>query len=251
MEGRLHARMASAKAECITLARRGLFGPLKGAFLGWYLGLVQQYVHYRDWERFTNDRSKAYPRAAQLAIGRRFVARGLLAMPEDVFFLSRAELLAADAGELTSGATLQRVAARRRVYDKYSHREPPKFIQGWRGFDGEKRDPAQAGMRGIPASGGIAAGRARVCRSVSELGRVQRGDILVATATDPAWTTVFSIIAGVVIEGGGVVSHAVMIAREYGIPCVSSLARACELIPDGELITIDGSTGAVLMGAAA
>lgn len=248
MEARLHARMESAKTECLTLARRGLFGPFKAAFFRWYLALVQEYVHYRDWERFTNDRSKAYPRAAQFAIGRRFVARGLLATSEDVFFLSRAELLAADAGELTASATLQRVAARRRVYDKYSRREPPKFVQGWRGFDGEPARAATDGLRGIPASGGIAAGRARVCRSVSELGRIQRGDILVTTATDPAWTTVFSIIVGVVIEGGGVVSHAVMIAREYGIPCVSSLERACELLPDGEMITIDGGTGSVLIG---
>ena len=55
----------------------------------------------------------------------------------------------------------------------------------------------------------------------------------------------FSIIGGVVIEGGGVVSHAVMISREYGIPCVSSMSRACDLIPDGQMITLDGSSGTV------
>jgi pyruvate,water dikinase len=56
---------------------------------------------------------------------------------------------------------------------------------------------------------------------------------------------VFSIIGGVVVETGGVVAHAVMISREYGLPCVANLGRACDLIPDGATITIDGSTGRV------
>ena len=53
------------------------------------------------------------------------------------------------------------------------------------------------------------------------------------------------MIAGVVVETGGVVAHAVMISREYGLPCVANLARACDLIPDGAIITIDGQTGRV------
>jgi pyruvate,water dikinase len=56
---------------------------------------------------------------------------------------------------------------------------------------------------------------------------------------------VFSIIGGVVVETGGVVSHAVMISREYGIPCVANLTQACDRIPDGATITVDGSSGRV------
>ena len=90
----------------------------------------------------------------------------------------------------------------------------------------------------------------RECAEASiEIGRVEKGDILVTIATDPAWTTVFSIIGGVVVETGGVVSHAVMISREYGIPCVANLARACDLIPDGQMISVDGSSGRVLIHA--
>ena len=89
--------------------------------------------------------------------------------------------------------------------------------------------------------------RARICRDLGELAKVQRGDILVTVATDPGWTTVFSIIGGVVVETGGVVAHAVRISREYGLPCVANLARACDLIPDGALITIDGAAGRVMI----
>ena len=86
-----------------------------------------------------------------------------------------------------------------------------------------------------------------MCRSLDDIDRVEKGDILVTVATDPAWTTVFSIIGGVVVETGGVVSHAVMISREYGLPCVANLARACDAIPDGRMITIDGSSGRVVI----
>jgi len=102
-------------------------------------------------------------------------------------------------------------------------------------------------LRGIAASIGVVTGRACVCRSLDEISRIKKGDILITIATDPAWTTVFSIINGVIIEGGGVVSHAVMISREYGIPCVASLSKACDLIQDGQMITLDGGTGRVLI----
>jgi len=91
----------------------------------------------------------------------------------------------------------------------------------------------------------VVTGRARVCRQLSDIASIQRGDILVTVATDPGWTTVFSMIAGVVVETGGVVAHAVMISREYGLPCVANLARACDVIPDGATVTIDGRTGRV------
>jgi phosphohistidine swiveling domain-containing protein len=90
-----------------------------------------------------------------------------------------------------------------------------------------------------------------VCRELSEISRLERGDILVTVATDPGWTAVLSMIGGVVVETGGVVAHAVMISREYGLPCVANLERACELIPDGATITIDGTAGRVLVHDAA
>jgi hypothetical protein len=64
-----------------------------------------------------------------------------------------------------------------------------------------------------------------------EIGKLERGDILVTVATDPGWTTVFSIIGGVVVETGGVVAHAVMISREYGLPCVANLPERVRAHP--------------------
>ena len=174
------------------------------------------------------------------------MAKGLLVDADDVFFLGRQEMLAADQGALSAHDIAIRVRARRRVYEKYSHQEPPKYLRGWQTFDDAQLD-ADGSLRGIGASSGTVTGRARVCRELSDIATIQRGDILVTVATDPGWTTVFSIIGGVVVETGGVVAHAVMISREYGLPCVANLSRACDLIPDGALITVDGTAGRVMI----
>ncbi|MDP6376535.1 MAG: PEP/pyruvate-binding domain-containing protein [Pseudomonadales bacterium] len=246
-EKRLHERMLDTKKECLKNIRQQPLGSLKAAFFKWYLELVQEYFYYRDWERFQNDKNGVRRRPMFCAIGRNFVDRGLMKNEEDIFFLGMGEIMEVEAGELTARDLEIRVRARRRVYDKYSHREPPKYVRGWETLDDHQVTDDGQGLRGIAASSGVVTGRARVCRNLDQIGRIEKGDILITVATDPAWTTVFSIIGGVIVEGGGVVSHAVMISREYGIPCVSSMAQACDLIPDGHMITVDGGTGTVMM----
>jgi pyruvate,water dikinase len=74
---------------------------------------------------------------------------------------------------------------------------------------------------------------------------VQRGDILIAPATDPAWTPVFAQIAGLVVERGGVLSHSAVIAREYHVPAVAGITNIVAEIREGELIEVDASRGIV------
>ena len=71
------------------------------------------------------------------------------------------------------------------------------------------------------------------------------GEILVCPFTDPSWTPLFSLVAGVVAEAGGPLSHAAIVAREYGIPAVLGVGDATVQIRDGDLIVVDGSAGAV------
>jgi pyruvate,water dikinase len=245
-EARLRERMLATKAECAQKLAAGPQGALQAPFFEWFVGLVQDFFYYRDFERFYNDKTMSRSRNLYHAIARRFIAAGLMTEVDDVFFLGRQEMLLADKGELTARQIALRVRSRRRVYEKYSHQEPPKYIRGWTTFDDDQL-AEDGSLRGIGASSGVITGRARVCRELSEIAKVQRGDILVTVATDPGWTTVFSIIGGVVVETGGVVAHAVMISREYGLPCVANLGRACDLIPDGATITVDGTSGRVMI----
>jgi pyruvate,water dikinase len=246
-EQRLHERMKRTLEECKDALRKEPMGFAQAWLFERFVKLVQDYFYYRDYERFYNDKNMGRPRDFLTAIGRKFIARGLMQDEEDIFFLGKDEILWADDGKLSAKDIDLRVRSRRRVYERYAHKEPPKYIRGWETFDDDQLPDDGEGLRGIGASSGVVTGRARVCRQLSEISKIEKGDILVTVATDPGWTTVFSIIGGVVVESGGVVAHAVMISREYGIPCVANLTSACDQIPDGAIITIDGGKGRVLI----
>ena len=248
-EERLYQRMLKTKEDCIRKAGKSRlwFGPLRAVVLRWLINLTQDYLYYRDFERFHNDKRLARPRDMYVAIAKNYIKRGLMVETEDIFFLGKEEVVLVDDGKMSAREIAIRVRARRRVYDRYTHREPAKYLRGWNTFEDDRLPDDGKGLRGIAASAGTVTGRARVCRKLEEISKIKKGEILVTVATDPAWTTVFSIIAGVVVETGGVVAHAVMISREYGIPCVANLTQACDLIPDGSLITVDGTNGRVIV----
>ena len=105
--------------------------------------------------------------------------------------------------------------------------------------------PSTGALRGTPGSHGTVTGTARVVRGPSEFGLVEPGDILVCSYTEPAWTPLFRIAAGVVTETGGALSHAAIVAREYGIPAVLGVPGATTRIEDGARITLNGSAGTV------
>lgn len=101
-------------------------------------------------------------------------------------------------------------------------------------------------LSGTPGSRGRATGIARIVRGPQDFPRVSPGDILICSFTDPAWTPLLSIAAGVVTESGGALSHAAIVAREREIPAVLGVPRAMTMITDGTVVTVDGSAGTVV-----
>jgi pyruvate,water dikinase len=97
----------------------------------------------------------------------------------------------------------------------------------------------------MPASAGSATGVARVLLDLADADRLSPGEILVTTATTPAWTSVFGRAAAVATDGGSLVAHASLVAREYGIPAVVALGDVTSKVHDGQRITVDGNTGSV------
>ncbi len=112
----------------------------------------------------------------------------------------------------------------------------------------EEETTAGRVLIGLAASRGTVTGVARVVLSPQGASAIQPGEILVTRATDPGWTPVFSIIGGIVLEIGGALSHGAIVAREYGLPAVTNIPQATQLIHDGQTITVDGGTGRVLLG---
>jgi rifampicin phosphotransferase len=199
-------------------------------------------------------------REALLGFGARLVAEGRLDAAADIFLLDRHELRKAVARD--HGPGLQRLAARRRTELEAAALITPALVVGrppepaagpdpmfvkFYGTPGEQRGDG-AHLIGYGASPGRAAGTARVVRGAADLGRVSAGDVLVCTTTTPSWTPVFSSIAGIVTDTGGILCHAAVVAREYGLPAVVGAHLATSRIAEGSRVTLDGATGDVWIG---
>ena len=115
-------------------------------------------------------------------------------------------------------------------------------IKMWLGSDGSE---GSGDLSGFAASPGVVEGIARVLSSADEIGDIQEGEILVAPITAPSWAPVFSKIQATVTDIGGMMSHAAIVCREYGVPAVTGTAYATQNIKTGQKIRVDGSAGTV------
>jgi phosphohistidine swiveling domain-containing protein len=182
-------------------------------------------------------------RKRALALGRQFASLGRLDSPEQVFDLTVDQVSEA---ETDPGLDLQALreknfAPRRAV----AHvKDWPKIVDS-RGKIFRYVRPAGTGdLAGEAISPGVVRGKAKVLASPYEK-PLEKGEILVTRATEPAWTPVFINAAGVVLEVGGPLQHGAIIAREYNLPCVSGIHGATDLIKDGDMLLVDGTNGLV------
>ena len=192
-------------------------------------------------------------RMALRELGRRAVERGALDRPKQVFMLLADEL---DDFVADPAAFRDRCREREAAWLLLWDREPPYFIEGDKGVPplssllgrGDEAVIAAASgdlLTGGPGCAGVVQGIARVILDPSDPTALEPGDILIAPNTDPAWTPLFVPAGGVVVDVGALNSHAVIVSRELGIPCVVSVVDATKRIPDGALIEIDGGAGTV------
>lgn len=240
-------RREETTAQTLEQLRGQRFGFVKAAIFRWILKWTLKYVHMRDEQRYYADYYMSARYDFFMAIGKRLAERDMIATPKDIFFLGLEEIHDLWAGRLTPAHAARRIQARRTQHEKYERNAPPFYMRAGLPVETDVEDDDAATLTGVIASSGRIHGRARVCKTLEEASRIEKGDILVAAATDPGWTPIFSIIGGVVIETGGALAHATLVSREYGIPCVTYVARATERIRDGEMITVDGNSGRVIL----
>ncbi|HZT64661.1 MAG TPA: PEP-utilizing enzyme [Acidimicrobiales bacterium] len=211
-------------------------------------------------------------RYCAVEFGRRLAERGVLAHAGDAVFLEEPELR--DALEHCGAADLRHLVARRRSERAWviAHPGPASYgkdpgpppdmgplppalrkanaaIINLMELMMTPSTPQDGGseLRGVPASPGRYSGPARIIRDETEFAKLRPGDVLVAPATSPPWSVLFLRSGAVVTDGGGVLSHTAVIAREYGIPAVLATGEATRRLSDGDQVTVDGSTGVVSM----
>jgi len=203
-----------------------------------------------------------YPlvRGMLLEIGRRLTDAGAVAAPDDVFWLTEAQLAAAAAaldGEapidsMAADVTARKAlwAARREVVPPMALPLLPKFLRRLfpalgsvdRESDG---DTGNVTLRGTACSVGTVTGTVRVLRGPEDFGQLAPGEILVAAITTPAWTPLFAMAGAIITDIGGPLSHGSIVAREYGIPAVLGTGDATRRLKSGDRVRVDGAKGTI------
>lgn len=189
-------------------------------------------------------------RLAARELGRRMCELGIFEIPENIGMLRDDEL---DSFISDPEGFRDIVRDRELLYEKLQGLEPPFIVNGvvppieeWQVRDDSpqyvEKGTVLTGLSGCP---GTATGRARVIHSPFDGGDLEPGDVLIAPLTDPSWTPLFVPAAAVVVDVGAAVSHAVIVSRELGIPCVVSVTGATRKIPDGAMVEVDGTHGTV------
>lgn len=183
-------------------------------------------------------------RRSLLEIGRRLRDAGVLAEPEEVFHLRLEELEGVEEFDRLPGERLRQI-----VRDRSARRAE---LAGVRLIDPKLVFPSRAIgdalVSGAPAGGGTATGPVAIIREPADFGKLAAGDVLVCPYTNPSWTPLFQRAAAVVVDSGGIASHAAIVAREYGIPAVMGTADGTSVLAYGQTVTVDGDAGLVTSG---
>ncbi|NLG02624.1 MAG: phosphoenolpyruvate synthase [Clostridia bacterium] len=181
-----------------------------------------------------------------LKLAEKFVQDNLIDQVEDIWFLKVRNIWDYLDGHL-SDDTLRKIIERNRIYyDSFQNFMSENEIGP---MDTQASDDAEDFgkdvMKGLGANNGKVTGTARVIESFDEIDRLQKDDILITKFTDTGWTSKFAILSGIVTEYGGILCHAAIVSREYGIPAIVSCHDIMSKIKDGQKIMIDGTTGIV------
>lgn len=227
--------------------RARLKNPLRRAAFNRLVTRAQHFVTVRENSKDHLIRLFMTWRRLLLALGDRLHAQGVLCRPEDVFFLTLAEMRAVAAGA-SDGDTQARIELRKSEYESFRDITPPITVLGR--FRPQTRPPVREDataelLNGLAVCPGIVQGKARVIQSVEDESNVLPGEILVAPFTDPGWTPYLVSSSGIVIDQGGLLSHGSIIAREYGIPTVVNVGPATRIIKTGDTVEVNGDQGTV------
>ncbi|MEV0729742.1 PEP/pyruvate-binding domain-containing protein [Polymorphospora sp. NPDC050346] len=240
------ARTATATLD--DLARRvRRRRPVRGRIAVFLLRRARQLGGLRELGKFAGLYPLGEMRRQLLLVGAELAGQGLLKEAQDIMFLDLAE---ADAAVHRQVDHRELVAARRLAYDRERRRTHVPVALLSDGTDVEAlrtAKPAGEGtLAGLAAAPGTVTGPARVVRDPADA-YLEPGEILVAPTTDPGWTPLFLTAGGLVTEIGAPLAHGPTVAREYGIPAVICVRDATRLIRTGQVITVDGATGTVVL----
>lgn len=179
-----------------------------------------------------------------LELASHFVKTNVIANENDIWFLRVTNIWDYLDKKITKKELNTLIEKNKKYYNSYRNYMSENEIGCI--FDEETNDKKTTNqICGLGANNGVVTATARVIESFDEIDSLQKGDILVTRFTDTGWTPKFAYLSGIVTEYGGILCHAAIVSREYGIPAIVSAHDAMKKIKDGDTIKIDGSTGKI------
>lgn len=218
-------------------------GPRKGKQIQKTVERMRKMLWMREELRDISTMMYHLIRLYTLRIAPIFVQRGWIQEANDIWYVRVEEMW--ETIEKQEAQLQETIAQRKRYVQSFCAFDNPNEIGNL--FLGEKLRVKEdvTHLQGLGCNQGRVTAKARVALSIDEIDNIQPGEILVTQFTDTGWTPKFAILAGVITEFGGLLCHAAIVSREYGLPCIVHLQGATDNIPNGANITMDGATGQV------
>jgi rifampicin phosphotransferase len=233
-------------------ATAGMDAATEAVFRG-AIGSARRFAAWRESGKSSCIKIMNEARMALIELGERLAAAGVLDHSRQIFIALDDELDALALGATHLGETLRE---REVAWNDLKTIEPPTFVDASKpippldtlprkGASEAARVQVGEVLNGAASSQGIVEGTVRVVLSTDAIEAFQPGEILVAPQTDPSWTPLFLVASGVVVNTGSMGSHAMIVARELGIPCVGGLVGATDRLKTGDTVRVDGAKGTV------
>jgi len=246
------AAHAAATDKAMMEATAGMDAATEAAFRG-AIGSARRFAGWRESGKSSCIKIMNEARMALIELGERLAAKGVLDHSRQIFIALDEELDSLALEETTLRPVL---AQREKEWNALKELEVPTFLDGSKPIPPISEVPRKGANRaekaakgtiltGAAASTGVVEGVARVITGTDAISEFQPGEILVAPQTDPSWTPLFMVASAVIVDTGSMGSHAMIVARELGIPCVAGLPKATEMIGTGTRVRVDGAAGTV------
>lgn len=207
-----------------------------------FMQMTAEYMALRENQRYYFDKSWIFIRSILLSMGELYCKNDRLMKREDIFHLTIDEIKKINLGEKYDCQEI--VLYRRQIFEKNKHIFPPYLIKN-RDIFNIQSDRNKKKYKAIGISPGSVVGRVCKVECISDLNKVEQGDILIVPMFHPSWTPILGKVGGIVMNYGNILSHGAVVAREYGIPVVVFNGVAKQYLPDNSWIEVNGSTGRI------
>ena len=249
------AKQAAHAAEtdkAMAEATEGMDAATEAMFRG-AIGSARRFAGWRESGKSSCIKIMNEARMALIELGERLAAEGVLDHSRQIFIAVDDEL---DALALKDSSLRDALREREKQWNALKELDIPTFVDASKPIpsiaDLPRKGSSTAAranvgdvMQGAASSQGIVEGSVRVVLGTDAIQDFQPGEILVAPQTDPSWTPLFLVASGVVVNTGSMGSHAMIVARELGIPCVGGLVGATSILKTGDRVRVDGAKGTV------